>query len=114
MTGSSTSSKAQAFKTSNLKERVYKYLDKFPESNIYTLYFEFPKAKKETLKVYKYRYHKEIRMTRNDLKELIKHLEKISFVMKYKVKILHSLNLEEKQAIIYMENFILKNGGKIE
>lgn len=114
MTSNTSTSKAKAFETSNLKKRVYSYLDKFPESNIYTLYFEFPKAKKATLKVYKYRYHREIRMTRNDLKVLVEHLEQVAFILKYKVKKLHEFSVEERQAIIFMENFILENGGEIK
>lgn len=87
---------------------MYEYLEKYPESNIYTLYFEFKGAKKETLKSYKCHYFKD---KARQLQELIdwELLKVLDDILLNKAILPDRMTNKENEALRYFNTLVNEN-----
>jgi hypothetical protein len=97
------------------KSRVYEFLRKKPESNIYELYFEFPGYNKNTLKYYKNIFSKaEYGLKYNNLLVKYNELLKVARSFYYTVHLgkfvpVEPLNKSDLELVKQLEE-MLKNG----
>jgi hypothetical protein len=104
---------SKVLKPLTAKERIYTFLDGKPEANIYEIYFEFPSIPKATAKFYKCMYHKELRISKNELTKLVENLSILMKMFKLKVKLTYKMKYDEKEALAFMEAFLKKRGIEI-
>ena len=89
-----------------MKERVFEYLTKKPNANIYELYFEFKNTKKTVLKTYKCLFRKEKKQFSPDY---IKDIKILLGVMSMKMNPNTKLSKKGQETILRLSDLVRRN-----
>lgn len=97
---------SKVFMTESLRERVFKFLNKKPNANIYELYDQFPDADRGSLQQYKWYFRKMYKAKNLINWKKMKHLHDI---FKFKAKVIKQLTREEVEAVDYFNKLVSEN-----
>ena len=102
---------AKYFKHETLKEKVFKYLNIYPEINCAGIYFKFPSAKPGVLRMYMREHRLINKWGGYQIHEVKAWIRELLYIFRWKIIPKEMLTKSERMAIDHLEMFL--RGEKI-